>query len=1039
MPSLTEEQLLAVTEEGKNILVSAGAGSGKTKVLAERVLRKVENGTPISQLLLLTFTKAAAKEMKDRIRKELKKKNLQEALLELDQSYITTFDSYALSVVKKYHVELGLPKEIEITEDAILSLVKKEQLDLLFETLYEEENPSFINLLSSFAVKDDKKLKDYLLQLYATFENVLEKEEVFENYEEKYFCLEKQDQYVKAYWNFIQEKRKSYEEHLNQLLALTEGKYQESLQEKTKELLEANSYPSLKKALDSLKLPNLPKGSLEEVKACKEKLSKMQSELKALCHYETEEEMKKEILDTKENTLTLLNILLELDKRVTFYKQENELFSFMDISRFALKAVREYPKIALELKNSFAEILVDEYQDTNDIQEAFLSYLEKENLYMVGDMKQSIYRFRNANPKIFKEKYKAYLQNKGGMAISLSKNFRSRREVLSDINLLFASLMDEVYGGVTYQEGHAMVFGNQNYLNEETKQNHFLEVYTYTMEEEKTYEGYEKEIFLIAEDIKEKVKMGYPVLDKETNHLRPATYSDFAILLDRSKYFDTYQKIFEYVGIPLAIYKEDSLQGKTDIFLLKNMFLLLSCIAEKDYSSSFRHAYTSLARSFLYAEKDATIFEELSYQTFFQSPLYQTFAPLSESFKTTTPSLMLLKLLEATSYEEKLIEVGDVSCARKRMEYFYHLASSYEKDGKSNASFLQFLTTLLDEELEVDVIYQKEDANAVSLMTIHKSKGLEFPICYFADLNHDFNLQDVKKKVKWSKNYGILLPTFKEDEEAKTICEVLLKEEIMQEEISEKIRLFYVALTRAREKMILVEEKCKQTDASSNKLCQEEKRKALSFKKMVDLLYSKWKDREKYFEEIPNITKSYLLPRNRKVNLKEEDVPKITFKKQEEIVYQENRSFSKTMLEPLLEEQVQAVELGLKMHAVFEKLDFNHPNYEALSLPSSLKDAVKAFVESKFLQENKHEKMYREYEFLEEIEHTVYHGIIDLLIVKEKEAILLDYKLKHVEDPAYTKQLLGYKKVIEKRTHLPVRTFLYSILDKKLQEIFDKS
>ncbi len=1031
MTKFTKEQQLAIDLEHTNILVSAGAGSGKTAVLTERVLRKIKEGTSISRLLILTFTKAAAGEMKERIRKALVKDQLQEALQDLDNSYITTFDSFALSVVQKYHVELGLSKEIAITEEAILELEKERILEEIFEEQYEKEDPMFIELLSSFALKDDKILKQYILSLEDAFNQLLDKNECYQTYEEVYYNTSYLKKLEEEYFNLILKEKERLHELVMELCAVTEGKFQEKLLLVVTPLLDATTYDEMKNHLE-FRLPSLPKNSEMDAKAIKKKLSETLKKFKEYFHYEDDEEIQKELLSTKQNTLTLLKLTKTLDERYSKYKQEENLFTFMDIARLAIKAVSTYPEIQEELKNSFDEIMVDEYQDTNDLQEAFLSYISNHNIYMVGDMKQSIYRFRHANPKIFKEKYEQYKQGQDGVAIDLSKNFRSREEVLSDINLLFSNLMNDTFGGVTYQDGHAMVFGNVSYLKEKEEKDYSLEVLTYKMQDDDNYKEYEKEIFLIASDIQQKIKENYQVFDKDTQTLRPISYADFAILLDRSKYFDIYKRIFEYLGIPLRILKDEKITNEIDLVLLKNMLLLAKSIHEKNYSTTFRHAYVSLARSFLYEMNDSTIYKTLLTNTFYETQLFQDFQWLSTLYDTTTPSVLLLELLNVTHYEERLIRRGKVSSYRKRMEYFYHLATSLEKIGKTNDDFLNLLENIIETGLDIGISYEEEGENAVSLMTIHKSKGLEFPICYFADFNHSYNMQELKEKVKFNREYGIILPSMSKEEETKTICSVLLKAKVEEEEISEKIRLFYVALTRAREKMIVVCPKLDEDACVKANLSDDDRRQALSFYKMFSLLSFYWKDKEKEVSEIPNLSKDYLKPLSLSDIDLEEDEP-IIFVEEEPMKAEEKERFSKTMVEPLTLEEEENIELGLKIHSILERIDFEHPDYDSLDVENDIKESVKAFVESDFLKEHKHSKIYREYEFLEEISHTMYHGIIDLLILEKDKAIIVDYKLKNTQDDAYKKQLLGYKSVIEKRTGLPVKTYLYSILDKKIQ------
>ena len=231
------------------------------------------------------------------------------------------------------------------------------------------------------------------------------------------------------------------------------------------------------------------------------------------------------------------------DKKLNKYKETNNMYEFTDIAILAINLVENNPEVKKELMSRFNEILLDEYQDTSDLQEKFISCISNNNVYMVGDIKQSIYRFRNANPYIFKNKYDAYSLSNGGIKIDLMKNFRSRREVLENINEIFNHIMDDKIGGAEYQNGHQMIFGNTTYEeNGKTDNNYNFEFYNYTYDKNGKFKREEIEIFLIAKDIKEKVNSNYQVYDKDKGILRNITYNDFVILMDRSKNFSLYKK-----------------------------------------------------------------------------------------------------------------------------------------------------------------------------------------------------------------------------------------------------------------------------------------------------------------------------------------------------------------------------------------------------------------------------------------------------------------------------------------------------------------
>ena len=453
----TPEQLQAINEEGKNIIVSAGAGSGKTAVLTERTIRKLKTGVHINELLVLTFTNAAAAEMKDRIRRAINKTpGLEEEANLIDGAYITTFDSFSLSVVKKYHTKLNVSNNIKITDDVIINIEKNKILDEIFEENYLSPKEKFTNLIKDFCLKDDKELKDYILNSYKKIELKYDRSEYLSTYLENYYSKENIQKLISEYISVISSYQKDITNLITDLNSYFDGTYVTKVSDALEKFLSAKTYAELKKSLLDVKLPAVPRNSDEEGKNIKTNISSLISDVKDLLIYESEEEMQEEILSTKENASVIISILKELDKRIENYKRENEIYNFTDIAHLAIKAVKENPDIREELSASFNEILVDEYQDTSDTQELFISLISHNNVYMVGDIKQSIYRFRNANPYIFKDKYDTYRDTDKGIKIDLNKNFRSRKEVLSNINLLFDLFMDDEIGGAAYQESHRM-------------------------------------------------------------------------------------------------------------------------------------------------------------------------------------------------------------------------------------------------------------------------------------------------------------------------------------------------------------------------------------------------------------------------------------------------------------------------------------------------------------------------------------------------------------------------------------------------------
>ena len=404
MPSWTPEQQQAIDEEGKNIIVSAGAGSGKTAVLTERVIRKLKSGVHINELLVLTFTNAAAAEMKERIRKAIRKTpGLEEEMNRIDGAYITTFDSFALSIVKKYHTVINCTNNIQITDDVVINIKKQELLEEILDEKYLLQDKRFTKLIRDFCYKDDKELKKALLDIYQKIELKYDKEHFLETYLDNY--TKSWDKVIEDYLHSIKDKIKQMREILAEMSSYFDGKYMMKVEDYLYEFLNKESYEEKKKALDNFsRFPALPKNSEEAGKTLKKQLTGILDELKEEMTYEQVEEIKQELESTVSNQEEIIDILKELDKRLTSYKEQEEIYNFTDISRLAIKIVSENKEIREELTASFHEIMVDEYQDTSDTQEAFINLIANNNVYMVGDIKQSIYRFRNANPYLFKQK-----------------------------------------------------------------------------------------------------------------------------------------------------------------------------------------------------------------------------------------------------------------------------------------------------------------------------------------------------------------------------------------------------------------------------------------------------------------------------------------------------------------------------------------------------------------------------------------------------------------------------------------------------------
>ena len=1035
MPSWTKEQQEAINEEGQNIIVSAGAGSGKTAVLSERVLRKLET-VDINKLLILTFTKEAANEMKERIRKKIKKTpSLKKQLDIIDSAYITTFDSFSLSLVKKYYYLLNVSPKISIIDASIINLEKEKYIDEIFDNLYKENNSLFEKLIKDFCIKDDKMIKDYIIDLNNKLDLKYDKISYIDTYIENYYNETTINNNINKYMDLLKNEIKKLKNQLYDIQILVDGKFYTKLEDILLPLLNSKEYIDIKNN-SNITLPRLPSGSEEEVKNIKDEIKNIIDNIKDLTQYENIEEIKNTILKTKDYIKIMLEIIKTLDKKIQEFKQKAEMYEFNDIAKMAINLLEQNENIRLELKEYYNEIMVDEYQDTNDLQELFISLIENNNVYMVGDIKQSIYRFRNANPNIFRNKYNNYEKHNGGLKIDLLKNFRSRYEVLDDINLIFNLVMDDKIGGAEYKETHQMVFGNTTYINEgKTNQNNNMEIYNYSYED-KTYTKEEIEIFTIATDIKNKIESHYKVFDKDNLIIRDIEYKDFCIIMDRNTEFPKYKKIFEYMKIPLTLYQDEVLTVSNDILILKNIMNFIIKIKNKEYDTLFKYYFTSIARSYLFELTDGEIFNIITNNKIFETEIYNISKNISNNLDNLTNEEFINKIVDDFDIIKKTIKTGNIEASMVRIEYLLNLSNNLTELGYTPYELSDYVKEMVEGKNEIKYSLNTNAGNNVKIMNIHKSKGLEFHICYFSGLHKKFNTSDLKQLFVIDNELGIIAP-YVENKSKETIYKTLLKDKYMKEEIAEKIRLFYVAMTRCKEKMIFV---TSLTDKEKNKITElVDDNERLKYKSFLDILNSVKENIKDYIIDIDlnkqNLTKDYneikasnyqnQINKNNKLI----DKRKINI----ETTIEEEKHFSKEINKLITKEEYKNMEFGKYIHYILETIDLKNPDYT--NIDNFYKEKINNFLNQDILKNIKNANIYKEYEFIKEENNETYHGIIDLMLEYNDHIDIIDYKLKNIKDDAYKAQLNGYKNYIENTTKKQVNTYLYSILENKIEKI----
>lgn len=1049
----SDMQWQAIHDSGKNILVSAGAGSGKTAVLTQRIIEILKKGISLDRLIVLTFTKAAASEMKERVRKELEKEvkfnlNLKDSLDYLDQANIQTFDSFSLELVKKYHYLLNVSKDINIGDKVILDLKRKEIIEEVFNELYEVSDKDFLDFINTFTIKNDDLIRDYIFKICLGLDLLIDKDSYLDYYLDYYYSddiLKKRvNEYlelIKLYINRIKFHLKKLEDSLTDAALLN---YVEKLKEALTDLLASRSLRGFKENID-IKLPNIPRSANEEEKEIlkEEKgwISDLIKELKDYVIYDSEEEIINEIKETKKYASVIIKIIKEVEKRFFNYKLSINLFDFLDIAKLAIKLFSENKDLKGYYKNYIYEILIDEYQDTSDIQEALINLIANNNVYMVGDIKQSIYRFRNANPDIFKNKYHLFKENGKDLVIDLVENFRSRKEVLEDINIMFRKLMSLDIGGVDYNDNHSLKFGNLTYEKLKANQNYNLEILNYELDND-DFKDYEVEAFIVAKDIKEKIESKFQVFDKEKKCLRDCTYQDFTILSSGKKNFENYKKIFEYFNLPLVIHKEEDFVRSNEIYVIKNILrVIYSFIDEEYYKENFKDGIVSLLRSFLVEASDEEISRiflgDIKEGLNLRFPeIYSNLINISRNVQNLTLSEILGEIYKKFDIYYKLIKLGDVEEKENKLNYFLNKFVEFDKLKFTLLDAISYLEAIISSsELDIQSVNKPNiSKEAINMMSIHMSKGLEFPICYYVDLSTRFVYKELNDRILFDKEYGIIIPIFKEGIK-ETILKKLLKTKAHYEEISERLRILYVALTRAKEKMVVI------AKPFSDRPCDKMKDLDLSEKLSINSFYD-------CFNLIRGSIREYVKPALIEVtkDYENKDVVPLEFMEHNDVkfvdvnvkMHKEIKEVASTSYFKLYtKEEIKNLDLGIKLHKYLELIDFDQDisiQINKLNLDNNLKSKLKNFYKLDIFKE-KIIKVYHEQHFSYEEDNILYKGVIDLILEFSNRFVIIDFKLSNLDKKEYERQLKIYYNYLMKNANKQVEAYLYSIINEELKKV----
>lgn len=1027
----SDEQKLAIYEKGQNILVSAGAGSGKTAVLTERIYQLIKSGVPVPSFLVLTFSNDAASEMKERIRKRIIKGDdtssmsaeeiekaieLKDKANEIDDAHIETFDAFFLYLVRRYHYLLNINKDIKIADLSLFEIQKRKYIAEIFNRYADNKDPIFTEMIHHFSLKNEDNLIKLIDKLSYLSNLQIDKTSFLNSYLEESFSDKHFEEIIDELFRYQKRLLQTGLDLASDLL-LTEN--YSRVEELFSNLLGARTYDELQSKLKDVKYP--------AIKNSKEENEKLYHYIKDHFFVEVKGSSKKErnfgsFADAKhfyqinkKYASIIIDIVKEVEDRIEKYERDINSYSFADISRMALLILKN-DDVRKEIMNTFEYILVDEYQDTSDIQEEAISLLGRNNVYMVGDVKQSIYRFRNANPKIFQDKFNDYKKKKGGMEIDLNSSYRSRREVVDVINEIFSKLMKKGINPIDYNNGHFFKFAKLDYEDEKNNpifQDNHLELYQYSSGDYPNLKQVEIEANLIASDIIEKINSGYLVYDKNSESMRKATFKDFAIIVQKNKYNDNYRKIFNERGIPLFVSSSEKVVKSDVIIALKSLCKVLYYLLNKDYGEEFIHAFISLSRSFIIKKSDQEIYDIVKNKSYLTVDFIQKIMLIQERLRYLSLHEALKELYQMFDIYDKIITLGEFSMNAHKADYFLSRAMEMDNMGYSLKDLVDYFDDVDNYEIEIEFEDKVKIDDSVTLITIHKSKGLEYPICYFPALTDKFNRLDKSGEYFVTKDYGIIFPK-SEKSELTSIAKYLHSEHFIQDDFEEKLRLYYVALTRAREKIILLSPKVEEEELVNLVKSDSFYKFNLYFK-----LYEKYGvDKELIFNELNQIV--------------EEDDEELTIHKDHlEMEYDiiESKRASKKSHDDADDVKLQ---FGIKIHYYLEIVNFDTKDTSFIKNKWE-KEKIDYVINLDIFKGVKDENILREYEFYDDV--NAVHGIIDCLIIKDDEIDIIDFKLKKISDEAYDRQLHTYGDYIKTITNKKINMYLLSVIEGEIREV----
>ncbi|AXU52795.1 TPA: helicase-exonuclease AddAB subunit AddA [Clostridioides difficile] len=918
-PKWTKEQLEVIESRECNLLVAAAAGSGKTAVLVERIIQMItsrENPIDIDKLLVVTFTNAAASEMRERIGDAIGKaldenpenKHLQNQLVLLNKSSITTIHSFCLDVIKSNFHRINLDPNFRIGDQTECAILKQEAIEEVFEDLYEERDEGFLNLVESYAERGgDKEVQDIILGIYSFAMASPEPKKWLIDSAER-FNIDENFDFSQSIWaRAILDTVKieinglclNMERALKEVESIEELEtFAEKLSVEYKKIADISqacnkSWDEAYKKMASMSFENYVKGvkriskdapsyikeSKEKAKTIRDKTKKSLESIVSATFNKDNDSIREEIKYLYNIVKPISSVVLRFEEEYSNKKREKGIIDFNDIEHFALNILTDVDEkgnivpsdIAVGYRNKFYEIFIDEYQDSNLVQEVLLKAVantETPNRFMVGDVKQSIYRFRQAKPELFLQKYNNYNDKKGSShrKIMLYKNFRSREEVVDAVNYIFENIMNENIGEIEYTEKERLNLGAN--FNVDTDEKSIIggatEIHLIQkdnkldddiindkddrinnkedeIEEEEKLDNIQLEARMVGNIIKDLMKVNedgkiQKVYDKGIDGYRPVEFRDIVILLRATS---AWAPVFadELMNMDIPTYADVGV-GYFDTIEIKTILSLLQIIDNPMQDIPLISVLKSPIFGFTPEDlidirvqsKDKIFYEVLKstaeYDGFTdsQNENESEFIPSEECINKSKDFLTKLKefkeksmymstdefiwyLYTRTGYYAYVGALPGGSQRQANLKVLFERAKQFEETSlKGIFNFVNFIEKLKKSSSDMGSAKTLgENANVVRIMSIHKSKGLEFPVVICSAMGKNFNTQDFKKSILYHHNlgYGPQFVDYERRISFPSIAKEALKSKINIENLSEEMRVLYVAFTRAKEKLIV--------------------------------------------------------------------------------------------------------------------------------------------------------------------------------------------------------------------------------------------